>query len=222
MKAHSYTVGMFFVFAVIGLVSRSPLICAVISGGYSGWNSLSSGWWVLRADPNRARGRICCAFHVALAFWMGAPAALASSFLVVTVADWMGKPANEDDLTITLISLLVAILASCAIGFFAAIAAVWFRVKVWVHPRFYLAIGRELQQPAARFNCGTFVLATSVGLPTMAFACIFAVAPAGPWVLPLVFLGGPVLAIYLYGWLARRIFAASVLDYWQFPTSHSQ
>lgn len=181
----------------------------------------AGGWWIVRNDPDPVRGRICGAFQVALAFWMGAPAAIASVFALGLIENLRGRPANGDTIAITLVSLLVAIVASCAIGFVASLMAVWFRVQVWVHPRLVGCLGDELHVSETRFNCGVFVLATSIGFPVLAVGSFFAVQPAGPWVVPLVFLGGPIIAVIGYRWFARRIFAASLVDYWRTPNQNS-
>ena len=215
-KRRRLIASLFVLAVVVCVVTNSPALCALTSGVYSGWNSVMSGIWLLFNDPWKARARIGFAFHVATAIWLGAPAALCSLLVFAAIEKLAGQPVNMRSIEATLISLLVALLLSSVAGLAAAAMAATLRVQVWVHPRFKDALQSEIEnagKPFYRFNYATFVLATSVGLPILAIGSVFAVNPFGPWAVPLIFLGGPTLAIAIYLWFAARILAATPASY---------
>lgn len=154
-------------------------------------------------------------FHLSVAFWLGAPAALLVLVACIFVHKKFGLVVPESEINATLIALLASVASSAVVCLVAAIAAWKWRVRVWVHPRFVVMLGDGLMQTAVApaSNFGIFVLATSLTtLLLPVFALIVANSLPAFAVVGLVplFIGVVVVPCIL---LSSRIFASSPAEY---------
>lgn len=191
--------------------------------------AIESAVWVYQNDPIPRRGLVCSLFHVTAGIWHGAPSALITLVLLVLIQKQLGAPVNADDAEPTLIGLFSAIGVSALLGIVAAVGAWRTKSRVWVNPRFYDALSKELLTGNNLFsNHGRFVLATSLSIPVLAllasvlmfeipmadgaarlFSFLLVAVPIILVLVPLFYLSGRIFANGPREYLAAQIPAAS-------------
>ncbi len=196
---------------------------AFLSSALVSTQPLSSALWVQRHDPWKRRGRICGLFHLSVAVWLGAPAALLTIVVAVFVHKRFGIPLPERELNATLVALLCAVVGSAIIGMIASLAAVIAGVRVWVHPRFAAVLGNELTgnrlSPASNF--GVFVLATSLTALVLPILAVLLMNPLPP-ILSVLFVPGTIFVVVVPCiWISSRIFASGPREYLMAPASEN-
>lgn len=213
----------FLSFLALGTVAfgvTGSLTCgAVMPSICAGWRSFRTGWWILRSDHRRSRAGICSCFCFATGFWKGAAAALASIGVVMAEHQLTGKEPDQAEVIVTLQRMFAGILLTAVIGLLASVCAAIARVRIWVHPLLrdwaqgdFSVIGNLIV--THRLNHAMFVLATSLGCPMLVPMYFLLIHPPTPIMLPLVTIGGAILTIVSYGWLASRIIATRPDECW--------
>ncbi len=207
------------------LTSNFSAASAFLSSALVSTQPLASALWVKRHDPWKRRGRICGLFHLSVAVWLGAPAALLTMVVAVFVHKRLGMPLPEREMNATLVALLCAVAGSAIIGMIASLAALIAGVRVWVHPRFAAVLGDELSGnqlcPAANF--GLFVLATSLTALVLPILALLLMKPLPlPPILGFLLVPCTIFVVLVPCiWLASRIFAASPREYLMAPASEN-
>ena len=126
-------------------LTANPALSVALGCLKFGWHDAYLGHRLKRADPNRARGRVCAWFYLALGLWK---ISIVATFLMFGSAMLFGaiegpnkrpNPANPDP-------GFVAFMTACALamlGFglsalvssFAVLSALRYRIRVWVGVR---------------------------------------------------------------------------------------
>ena len=78
---------------VVYVMTRHPLLAGILPWLHGGWPTFSTGIWILRSDPQRARARVCFLFYFAAACWKAAVVAFATTFVIAIefLADEIGS-----------------------------------------------------------------------------------------------------------------------------------
>ncbi|MEZ6127547.1 MAG: hypothetical protein R3C59_02625 [Planctomycetaceae bacterium] len=207
------------VIVLLSLTSNFSAASAVLSSAIAFTQPLTSALWVRRHDPWKRRGRICFLFHLSVAAWLGAPAAL----LTILTAAWLhhqfGIPLPIEELNATLVALMCAVAGSAMIGITASLAAVAAGVRVWVHPRFAAVLGEELTGSRAvqASNFGIFVIATSLTALVLPILAWLLMNPLPPTLSVLLVPATILVVVIPCVWISTRIFASGPKDYLMVP-----
>lgn len=204
---------------IIFLLTKIPIAGAILPGVRAGWNSLSTGIWILRTDERRGRGRICAAFCLAVAFWKAAAVAFISVLAFIAMLYVFGDDPDMDRFAATMLMLAGGVTVTAVIGLAASVAAATIHIRVWIHPRLREMTDdklRALEELPLRpgFNHAVFVLATSLAVPPLAI-CAFCLIEfvSMQFTLAILFFG-PFLAVTGYMWLSSRILATHPAECW--------
>jgi hypothetical protein len=215
------------------LATNGSVVGVVLPCFHAGWKTFRTGLWLLRIDPNRIRARVCFIFYIATAFWKVALAALVS-MLIFGLAEnnIIGRKPNIDEIKSVVLTLFGGITLNTFIGIIASIAAVRYRIRVWVHPRLRMTTAYDsrlfsiFRLVYRRFNHAIFVVGTTVVFPPVILGIILAaVLTCGntanhiPTTTELIVLnailwGGPLAMIPCYMWLSSRIIARNPRECW--------
>ena len=195
---------------------------------HGGWSTFRTGFWLLNVDPRKRRACICFAFYMAAACWKAAAAA----FTFILLAMITGIEPNMKDVDANLLVLASGTVCNTIVGLIAICAALFFEIRVWVHPRLRkqvqgdLSLAAKLEPRQSGFNCAIFVVGTALVFPPIiADVIYFAVqtidrkvnAPVNAshlMFMLLVLFGGPLAMIPCYAWLSSRIIARSPRECW--------
>ncbi len=222
----------FLVFLALGtlvyLATNVFIAGTVMPSVYASWSSFRTARWIARVDQNEARARVCSAFCVATGFWHATAAAVISLVVFAFATEAVGKKPDMEQFAVTMITLVIGVVLTSAIGLKAAISAARKEIRVWVHPRLRELARDDLQEaahlsPVFYFNHAMFVTATAVAFPIIGFCCFLFAAciphlPDNDAVVLLfgsAFFAGIVLGPLIgYGWLASRMITHDPADCW--------
>ncbi len=70
---------------VLYLVTRHPLLAAILPWLHGGWPTFSTGLWLLRTDPVRRCAWVCLIFYLAAGCWKAAVTALGTMMVLACV-----------------------------------------------------------------------------------------------------------------------------------------
>lgn len=224
--------GTLAIAAVVYLLTHELAVAVILPCLHGGWHTVETGIWLLKSDPDRCRARVCFAFYFATACWKAAAAALFTVFLFGVAEAMTGVQPNMDEFAATMLVVLGGVVFNTLVGIGATIAAVSYKVRVWVHPRLRSMVQDDLNMvtslPPARcgFNHAIFVVATALVFPVLCIgtACLL-IATVGKGrnevesvsAILLVFatmFGGPIAMIPCYAWLSSRIIARTPQQCW--------
>jgi hypothetical protein len=223
---------------VLYLLTRHPLLAAILPWLHGGWPTFNTGLWILRTDPVRTRARVCFTFYLAAACWIAGAVALATGILLGCVGDLCGAKPNQVELLVSMLSFAAYIVISSLIALTAVIAALATRVRVCVRTNLKSMLRNELSR-AAQFGAvqkGPFrieflvvVSAAIVPLITVGMTLLVLLltlagdnGAAHPKnvntilviIACVVGLGLPLIAIPIAGWLYPRVVAKSPQECW--------
>ncbi|MFZ5829089.1 MAG: bifunctional nuclease family protein [Planctomycetota bacterium] len=217
---------------LIYVVTKHPVAAAILPCLHGGWNTLRTGFWILRVDPSRCRARVCFAFYLAAACWKSAAAAIISIMLLTLVEEKLRVQPNMNELVATGAVVGFGIVLNMFLGLGAIGAALAYKVRVWVHPRLLAVTRGELRSVGALtplqrgFNHAIFVVVTAIVFPLLvALGIAIADATVGKnpqelekgWT-ALFVMGSlaaiPLVMIPCYAWLSSRIIAQSPAHCW--------
>lgn len=201
------------------LLTDSPVIGAVLPTIYAGSRSYKTALWLLQNDPQPLRARICCAFFVATAFWQGTACAFVNmvGFGLLSVA--LKQNAEPDQILGVTMALLGGILLTTIVGFVASIVAMVAKVRIWVNPGLRTLINDNLadvnrvpENPG--LNYATFVLITSITVPTLAPWGLLLTVWQGPIAVLSMGIGIPLVSILTFVAMSKRIIARHPVECW--------
>lgn len=214
------------------LVTNEPIAAIVLPCLHGGWNTMRTGVWLLTSDPCRCRARVCFAFYVATACWKAAAAALLSVLLFGVAEAMTGVKPNMDELAATMFVVAGGVAFNTLVGLCATFAAVFYGIRVWVHPRLRtvlhndLSVVTRLHPVRSGFNHAIFVVATALVFPLLCTGTLCLIVatvgknrnevstlPAILFTLAVMF-GGPIAMIPCYAWLSSRIIATTPQQCW--------
>lgn len=205
-------------FLVWDLTDRTGLAASVACLKF-GWEETSTGFYLLRKDPNRSRGWICCTFHIARGCarfgWIGFVVSLAAEEGPHFVRQWQGLPpaprvANDVFLNVLLLSMC-GITSSVFLSGVATWLALSGKQRVWIDPTTRMSRTQRLwpPQPCGRNRVWLHVVVGTVAM-THLFGLLAMAMAVGGW-LSLV----TVPCSLALGWrVARRIAARSPIECW--------
>ena len=212
--------------ALLYIATGEMILAVILPCVHGAWNSIRTGIWLFNSDPRRSRARICLIFYIATACWKAAAAAL--TFIVVMILT--GLEPNMKDFIANLLVLFGGIIFNSIFGLVAIGAAVFYKVRIWVHPRLRQQVQGDLRLVASltpfqiRINYAIFVVATALlVLPVIADVAYFAYLTAGNAIITdtgkiifmvIVLIGGPICMVPCYAWLSSRIIARSPCECW--------
>jgi hypothetical protein len=221
---------------VLYVLTRHPLLAAILPWLHGGWATLSTGLWILRKDPSRRRAWTCFAFYTAVASWKAAAVALATLFIFFVVSQLCGVPVNDNEFIATLLAFAAGLLLSSLICIAAVVAALRCKVRVYYHAHLRSTVHGELTNAARirlrkhRFSLGRLVIGSLIVLPLLALPfvlmCMMMENKAmhrafialgrnlGAAAVLLVTVALPWSGIYLAQWLCLRVVADSPGQCW--------
>lgn len=195
------------------LATENVAVSSVIPAIYAGLASGRTALWIFRSDPYRTRARIAGAFSMAAAFWQAAAAAFVTVLTYVAVASATGREPAMEHFEATMLCLLGTLIATSILGLAASLAAAVCGIRVWVHPRLQALLKDPLRSMTC-FNYAVFVLATSLGFPTVVACGILCIDPPSEGFMLAVMGLGPLAALTAYVWLQGRIIARNPIECW--------
>ncbi|MBN2022341.1 MAG: hypothetical protein JW809_06060 [Pirellulales bacterium] len=169
---------------------------------------------------------------MAAAFWKAAAAALTTVAVLAILAMTLGFQPNMDDFAATMLTLLGGVVVNTLLGLGAMVAALAFRLRVWVHPRLLAMTHGSLSAIAvltprqSGFNHAVFVVATALVFPVLVMgAVVYGALTVGKDPdkinsVPILITGlgmlvvGPIAMIPCYAWVSSRIIARAPQDCW--------
>ena len=150
-------------------------------------------------------------------------------YLLLSDKVWALQP-NIDALKAAMIPLIVGIVINTLIGICAIFAAVYYKIRIWVHPLLRNMLHEDLNTiallrfPCYGFNHAIFVIATALVSPLAVLGTIcMMILTVGKNVQEcssisgiifgfFVIFGGPLAMIPCYAWLSSRIIARNPQD----------
>lgn len=224
------TVVLFWLTSSISLSVVLPSLKAAVP-------ALQSAAWLYRHESERpgngVRAGALVILYVAAGLWRAAAAAFLGVVVLILLANQFGLQPNRVRAEVLLKTLFCCIGATCIVGL-VGIAMAWkANVKLWVHPRIFFNCGGDfrnifhLSGHAKQMNHVIFILATSIGLPgvgSAAWLLASMTATGGPLdeatkalsknIMLVGFVGYPIFAIVLIGYLVSKIVATRPEDCW--------
>ncbi|MGD0383445.1 MAG: hypothetical protein ABSA77_07995, partial [Thermoguttaceae bacterium] len=178
------------------------------------------------------RARICFTFYIAEAFCKVAAAAFVTIAISVVAATKFGINPNINELNATMIPFVVGIVINTLVGICAIVAAVFYKIRVWVHPHLRTILHDDLNYvsmlrlPNYGFNHAIFVIATALVSPLAVIGTVcMMIMTVGKTIQEcssvsgiilgfFVIFGGPLAMIPCYAWLSSRIIARNPQECW--------
>lgn len=222
-KQESYWPLSFFASIFLGilvfLTTQNAIAGAVLPSLQGGQRLFRTGLWILRNDEEPVRAKVCFAFYLSAAFWMGSAVAFSTFILFTAIHAFTGNNPNMDQLAATMITLASCVAISSLFGLAAIIMAIRNRVRVWVHPGFQdtsdaLHLATYDESDFDKFNYAIFVVTTSLAFPPLAIGCAALAMIHSGLLAFIVLLGGPLVTLIAYIWLSSRIIATCPGDCW--------
>lgn len=205
-------------------LTANPALSVALGCLKFGWHDFQLGHRLKRADPNRARGRVCARFYVAWGLWKISIVATGLMFgAAILSAFILGRNRNPNPPVAD--PAFIAFMTACGLatlGFglsaivtsFAALSALRHRIRVWV--------GEQDNQVKKLLMSALITHFTVLGLfLAIAFGGQIFAQPRSPaFVQALVFgvlFGVPVMIVTVLGTLEHRIVATSPEQCWPDP-----
>jgi hypothetical protein len=221
---------------ILYLATNVSVFIAVLVFLHAGWKTFRTGLWLLKNDPCRARARICFTFYVAAAFWKAALAAIITLGVLIYASNKFGFQPNMDEAKASGITLFAGIILNNIIGLCATIAALHYKIRVWVHPQLFtmsydkFTYLKRIAFPLAYINHAVYVVGTAIVFPFVIVGIVcLAILTCGnnihhdPSNLEMIFelsilFGCPVAIIPCYAWISSRIIARNPQECWPIGT----
>jgi hypothetical protein len=210
--------------AVVYELSSNGMLSAAMLAGDAGWSSLWCGWWLLRADPQRARAWVCFWFYLAAACLRTAVVALLIVLIFIWIECKMGQQVPEAERNAVLLAWFGGLFLATVLGDVAIALALRAKVRVWVHPSVrrrcrgdFTHIG-DVRPGYCDFNHAFAVVVISLTTSVIGAVAIPLSSPAEEnWLshtlLVLMFVGLFAM-IPVYAWLSPRVIADGPEDCW--------
>jgi hypothetical protein len=207
-------------------VTREPLLALVLPWLRGAWEPFRAAFWLLRADPYRARARVCFAFYIAAGCWRAAFEALLAVLAFIGVANATGVPPSEAEALATLWAFAGGLTLSTLIGFCAICAAVLHKLRIWISPSLRHATNNDLRlaadfgwDPKNGANYAVVVIATTLMVPLTVIGAACLISPRGGELAgAIAVFGVPAAGIPVYIWISSRIIARSPQECWPAET----
>lgn len=225
-------IGTLSIAVVVYLLTNKLVAAVILPCLHGGWHTMETGIWLLKSDPDRCRARVCLAFYFATACWKAAAVALVTVVLLGVAEAMTGVKPNMDEFAATMLVVAGGVAFNTLVGLGATIAAVFHKIRVWVHPSLRSMTHNELSmvtslRPAqCGFNHAIVVVATALVFPLLCIgtACLLVATVGkarnevesvseGLLVFTTMF-GGPIAMIPCYAWLSQRIIAQTPQQCW--------
>lgn len=227
-----FWLALFLIGVMIYLVTKRPLLGTVLPFLAAGWPFLRSGWWLLHADPEVTRGRVCFLFYLAAGCWWAAASAVASVLAFITVGVITGNQPDMAEFEATMLVLTAGVVLNTLFGLVATAAALTKGIRVWVGSR-VRDVWLAHYPPRTRmdhwhmgFNHAVFVVGTSLVVPVLILGAVLLVPIPNIGDKPdlgdkcytilafTVMFIGPLSMIPVYAFLSHRVIAQSPADCW--------
>jgi len=204
---------------VLFLLTDSPIAGAMLPAIYAGSRSYNTALWLLHNDARPVRAQICCAYYVATAFWQGAACALVNVIGFGMLSSALDQPPDAHQIGGVLMALFGGILLTTVAGLVTSIVAMAVKVRVWVNPALRALINDNLDEVGnlpenSGFNYATFVLITSVTVPTLAPWGFILTVWQGPVAVLCMTVCVPLLSILAFAHMSKRIIARHPAECW--------
>jgi len=217
--------------ALFCLIAGYPIAGAVLACIEAGWDTIATGRWLRRSDPDGSRSSACWTFYLATACWKGAAAALATIGLFVVIVVLTGENPDMEEFAVTMITLTCGVTLCTLVGLLAIGTALKHQIRVWVHPRLYDFLDAKLTQTTKRrrpwygVNHAIFVVATTLFFPYLATVTGLLIVAAGNagardedptagLIVAGLLVAGPLALLPVYIWLSSRVIARSPYESW--------
>lgn len=230
-------VGTLAISALLYFLTNELVVAVILPCLHGGWHTIETGVWLLKTDPDRCRAKVCFAFYFATACWKAAAAALFTVFLFGVAEAMTGVQPNMDEFAATMLVVLGGVVFNTLVGIGATVAAVFYKIRVWVHPCLRSMVQNELRMvtglhPArCGFNHAIFVVATALVFPVLCIGttCLLIAtvgkgrneveSTAASLLVFATMFGGPIAMIPCYAWLSSRIIARTPQQCWPQDTT---
>jgi hypothetical protein len=224
---------------VLYLLTRHPLLAAILPWLHGGWPTFSTGLWILRSDPVRSRAWVCLVFYFAAGCWKAAVTALGTMIALGCIGAWCGLQPTEKEIMATTIAFLIGLALNILLATIAVIAALICKVRVCVRANLQLTLRHDLSRAAqigpmpsgSSFTLEFVVVATAVVLPLILIGIAFTMLVVGekaqvkpndiitPLIVAIGICGIPLSGIPLVIWLCSRTVAKSPQECWPAGTT---